>query len=94
MLNGRSVIPVIVAVQHVSHRHAESTVQFSLQPLGELCVDRVAHDDAFGRHEKNRIVIIVLGSVDVAGDVGDDPSRRVLGQALGYETNGRDADQW
>ena len=50
----RRVVPVVVAVDDVAHRHAESRRELLFQPQRELRAERVGEDDPLGRHQECR----------------------------------------
>ena len=67
----RGVIPVAVRVEHVADRHLEPRRDLRLEPAREVAVDRIAHDDAVGRHQEHRVVVVVLRAIELTGDVDD-----------------------
>ena len=69
----RRVIPVPMGVEHVADRHLEPRRELRLEPAREVAVDRVAHDDALGRHQEHGVVVVVLRAIELAGDVDDGP---------------------
>jgi hypothetical protein len=42
----RSVIPMIMAIQHIAYRNAKPGLDFTLEPLGKIGIDRVGQDHA------------------------------------------------
>ena len=79
----RGVIPVLVRVEDVADRHLEPGRDLRLEPPREVAVDRVAHDDALGRHQEHRVVVVVLRAIELTGDVDDAPWRRLLSRGVG-----------
>ena len=62
------VVEVAVAIEHVTDGHAESLLHLSPQPGGEIPVDWIRHDDAFRRDEEERVVQIILRSIEISRD--------------------------
>ena len=73
------LLPVVVAVDDVADRHLEPRGELRLEPPPEVAVDRVAHDDALGRHQEHRVVVVVLRAVELTGDIDDTARGRLLG---------------
>jgi hypothetical protein len=65
------VIPVIMAVDDISDRHAKTFCKFLLQPCCKVGVDRIGQHDPLVRNEKDSTVILVHSTVDATGDRRD-----------------------
>ena len=89
----RGVVPVAVGIENVADRHFEARRELRLQPAGEVTVDRIAHDDALGRHEEHRVVIVVLGAIQLPRHVDDAPLRRLWRSRRLLSRSAGDQDQ-
>ena len=78
----RGVIPVPVGIEHVANGHVEARGELRLEPPREVAVDRIAHDDALGRHQEHRVVVVVLSAVQLTRDVDDAPRGCLLGRRV------------
>ena len=67
-----------MGVEEVTDGHLEARREFRLEVAREVAIDRVRHDDAFGRHQEHRVVVVVLRAVELSGDVHDAAGRRFL----------------
>src|SRR5262249_54591971 len=65
------VIGVVVAIDEVFDGLGEAFVQFSLEPLRRLSVNRICRDDADRRHRENSVVVVVLEPIEVSGNWRD-----------------------
>ena len=73
-------------VEDVADRHLEPGRELRLEPPREVAVDRVAHDDALGRHQEHGVVVVVLRAIELTGDVDDASLGRLLGRGARRET--------
>ena len=94
----RGVVPVLVRVQDITDGYLEACGVLGLQPPREVAVDRIRHDDALRRHQEDGVVVVVLGPVQLAGDV-DDAARRRLLLSVGIrhepgQAGDSDQDEW
>ena len=74
----RRVVPVAMGVEDVADRHLEPRRDLAFQPAREVAVDRIAHDDALGRHQEHGVVVVVLRAIQLTGHVDDAALRRLL----------------
>ena len=75
----RRMVLVVVAVEHVPDRRVGKALrQLRLDPRGRLDVDRVGQDDPGRGDEEDRVVLVVLNPVQIAGDTGDAAHGRTL----------------
>ena len=79
----RSMIPVMMAVDHVADGDAETAVQFAPEPGREVGIDRIRQHDALVGDHEHGTVVVVGGTVNAIGDLGDGAARFVLGEGVG-----------
>src|SRR5262249_22424734 len=71
-----------MAIDQILHRLRKTLLEFRLEPLRRLGIDRVSGNDALGRDGKDRVVVIVAEAIDFTGDLGNLAYRR-LGRGPG-----------
>ena len=55
----------------------EALIDLGFEPLGELPIDRIRENHALIRYEKDRTVAAIRRPIQIVGDLGDLPIRRL-----------------
>ena len=72
------MVLMVVTVDEILDRLVETLFDLRLQPFGGASIDRIGDHYALVGDVENREVKIVLEPVDIAGDLGNRPFRRLL----------------
>src|SRR5512134_1780787 len=79
---------MMMTVEDVSYGRVWKTLtKLAFEPATEIGVDRIGEDDPAGSDQKDRVVVVVLNAIEVAGDSADAAPRwtlRLLGMCSHY----------
>ena len=77
-LTAGDVVAVVVAVDQILDGFVEAFLDFRLQVLGGIGIDRISDNDARIGDQEDRKVEIILKPVEITGNFGDRSFRRFL----------------